>query len=143
MAVLDEATPERVDALRKLLKHPARRTPRAPLFAGWNLRLALEEPDPIWFFEVGEEPRNSIGLFDPGDASLAMVDGTSILSFGSDSCSQRINASLERARPLALENLMLSALPHAASDPRVGDIVLHRPDFDFVLRGLSAADAPG
>jgi protein-L-isoaspartate(D-aspartate) O-methyltransferase len=143
VAVLDEATPERVDALQRLLQLRATVTSRPALFAGWNLRLTLEEPDPICFFEVGEEPRNSIGIFDSRAASLALVDGGSILSFGGDSCRQRIIASLERARPLALESLVITALPEPALRSGDADAVLHRPNFDFALRGLSTTHREG
>jgi hypothetical protein len=135
VAELDDATTERSELLAALVDGPRRTTPAPPLVVGWNTRLALEEPDSVTFFDTGVKGHSAVGLFDAARRSLALLDGTSIISFGHDACRQRLVASLERARPCELESLGITALPHDPTARRDG-VVLPRPNFDLVITGL-------
>jgi hypothetical protein len=44
---------------------------------------------------------------------------------------------------LALESLVITALPEPALRSGDADAVLHRPNFDFALRGLSTTHREG
>jgi protein-L-isoaspartate(D-aspartate) O-methyltransferase len=135
VAELDDATTERSELLARLAEGPRQTAPAPPPVVGWNTRLALEEPDSVTFFDTGTKGHSAVGLFDAETGSLALVDGTSIIGFGEDTCRQRLVASLERARPCALESLGITALPHDPTAQRDG-VVLHRPNFDLVITGL-------
>jgi protein-L-isoaspartate(D-aspartate) O-methyltransferase len=137
LAVVPEATPERCDTLRALLAGSATRRVVAPrLVAGWNVRLVLEEPDPIHLFEIGgTTPRNAVGLFDPDQPSLALIEGESIISFGAETCLERVVDRLTTAEPFDLRELGITAAPSRPGHE--GAVLLRRPHFDFAVRGLS------
>ena len=103
IAVFDEATQARQEALEDLLSGvgSARATP--PLFAGWSARLALGIPDPICLFPaVPGSSRSATGLFDPDAQSLAVVVGETLYPFGDPSCGERLTAFLSEPNPLDL-----------------------------------------
>ena len=137
VAVFDEATPERSDVLRHLLQGSAVRLPGPALGAGWNLRLVLEEPDPIHLAERSIIGFGTTGLFDAGRGSLALVEGRTLVGFGGLSCLDRLEASLTRAVPFDLADLRIAAVPHGAGADHGADLVLSRPSFDLNLRGIS------
>ena len=138
LAVVPEATPERCDALRELLAGGVTRRVAAPrLVAGWNVRLVLEEPDPIHLFEVGgAPPRNAMGLFDPDRRSLALVEGESIISFGAETCLERVVDRLTTGGPFDLRELQITATPSRPG--RGGAALLRRPHIDLALSSRQA-----
>jgi protein-L-isoaspartate(D-aspartate) O-methyltransferase len=138
LAVLPDATQARCDALRALLASGVTRTATASgLVAGWNVRLVLEERDPIFLFEnASMAPRNLVGLFDADGGSLALVEDGSISGFGAASCFERIAARLASSEPLDLLALRITATPHGRDHHGEGDVVLSRPHFDLVVEGL-------
>ena len=142
LAALDDVTPARVAMLRTLLSGPVRRSPAPKLFAGWNLRLALEEPDPIYLVHTRTRWRSATGLFDASSGGVALLDGASLVAFGDHSCLERLVASLERARPLDLASLQITAVPHTAGSDRGVDVVLRRTNYDLVVRGLDTPPGP-
>jgi hypothetical protein len=137
LAVFRDATRERCDILRALLVGGVTRTAATPpLVAGWNVRLLLEDPDPIHLFEIGASPpRNAVGLFDAAQGSLALVEGASITSFGADTCLERIVARVAAREPLDLLALRITATPNRSSLHKEG-VVLRRPAFDLEIEGL-------
>jgi protein-L-isoaspartate(D-aspartate) O-methyltransferase len=134
LAVLPGATPERCDTLRALLAGGVVREVVAPqLVAGWNVRLVLEEPDPIHLFDIGSAPpRNAVGLFDPDRRSLALVEGESIISFGAETCLERVVDRLTTAEPFDLQELEITATPSRSGHDKKG-AVLCRPHFDLAV----------
>ena len=143
VAVFPDATQERGDLLRALLADGVTRTVAAPpLLAGWNVRLLLEEPDPIHLFEItNTPPRNAVGLFDAAQASLALVEGESITSFGADTCLERIAAGLTTGRPFDLRALRITATPNHLRSHKEGAVLLSRPAFDLAIEGLNSDTA--
>jgi protein-L-isoaspartate(D-aspartate) O-methyltransferase len=137
LAVFPDATRERCDLLRALLAGGVTRTAATPpLAAGWNVRLLLEDPDPIHLFEIGvSPPRNAVGLFDAAQRSLALVEDDAITSFGADTCLERIVACVTTREPLDLLALRITATPNRFSRHREG-VVLRRPSFDLAIEGL-------
>lgn len=139
LAVVPSATEERCATLRALLAGGVTRRATAPqLVAGWNVRLVLEEPDPIFLFEIGGiAPRNAVGLFDAGRRSLALVEGGSISEFGAPACLGRIAARVTASEPFDLPALRITATPHGCSGREEGGVVLSRSHFDLAIAGLS------
>jgi protein-L-isoaspartate(D-aspartate) O-methyltransferase len=138
VAAFPDATQERGDILRALLADGVNRTvPAPPLVAGWNVRLVLEEPDPIHLFAIGAPPpRNAVGLFDAARESLALVEGDSITSFGSDASLERIAARITTCEPLDLLTLRITATPNQPNHDKEGAVLLSRPAFDLAIEGL-------
>jgi len=138
LAVFPDVNRERGDVLRGLLAGGVTRGVAAPrLVAGWNVRLVLGEPDPIHLFEIGAAPpRNAVGLFDPVQRSLALVEGESISSFGADTCLERIDARLTTGDPFDLLALRITATPHRRNHHKEGVVLLRRPSFDLAIEGL-------
>ena len=134
-----DASRERADILRALLAGGVNRTvPSPPLVVGWNVRLVLEEPDPIHLFEIGATPpRNAVGLFDARQGSLALLEGGSITSFGADTCLGRIVARVTRGEAFDLPALRITATPHRLTHHKEGVVVLKRPLFDLAIEGLN------
>jgi hypothetical protein len=64
------------------------------------------------------------------------------VAFGDHSCLERLVASLERARPLDLASLQITAVPHTAGSDRGVDVVLRRTNYDLVVRGLDTPPGP-
>jgi protein-L-isoaspartate(D-aspartate) O-methyltransferase len=140
LAVFPDATGERCDLLRSLLVGGVTRTVTAPpLVAGWNVRLLLEDPDPVHLFEIGAStPRNAVGLFDAAQRSLALVEGDSITSFGADTCLERIVARVTTGEPFDLLALRITATPNRPIGHKDG-VVLRRPFFDLAIEGFEGA----
>jgi protein-L-isoaspartate(D-aspartate) O-methyltransferase len=138
VAAFPDATQERGDILRALLADGVNRTvPAPPLVAGWNVRLVLEEPDPIHLFAIGAAPpRNAVGLFDAARESLALVEGDSITSFGSDASLERIAARITTCEPFDLLTLRITAMPNQPNHDKEGVVLLSRPAFDLAIEGL-------
>ncbi len=136
VAVFDDASPGRADTLRALLRTPVTRVPTPPLVAGWNVRLALEEPDPITFIGKTAVWNGPTGLFNAERGSLAVVDGVSIHGFGDRDCLDRLVMHLEMSVPLASEDLRITAVSRDGVGRPRGDVVLARPNFDLVVSGL-------
>ena len=138
LAVFSDATGERSDLLRALLAGGVTRTVTTPpLAAGWNVRLLLEDPDPIHLFEIGvAPPRNAVGLYDGAQRSLALIEGDSITSFGADTCLERILTHVTAGEPLDLLALRITARPTRWGRHKEG-VVLRRPVFDLVIEGLA------
>ena len=124
IAIFDDASPDRVAALRTLIHAPVDAVPTPSLCAGWNMRLAFEEPDPITFIAKSAMWSGPTGLFNAEQGSLALVDGSSLLSFGDRECLDRLVMSLEMAVPFDLEALRISAVLHNPLDPAARR---HRP----------------
>jgi protein-L-isoaspartate(D-aspartate) O-methyltransferase len=139
LAVFPDATPERRDILQGLLAGGVTRTAAAPpLITGWNVRLVLEEPDPIYLFEVGAEPpRTAMGLFDSDRRSLALVEGATITSFGSGTCLERIVDCLSAAKAFDLLALRITATSNRPSHDKEDVVFLGRPSFTLAIEGLS------
>ena len=136
LAVVAEATPERCDTLRALLAGGVTRRMAAPrLVSGWNVRLVLEEPDPLHLFEIGgTSPRNAVGLFDSDQRSLALVEGESIVSFGAETCLERVVDRLTTGEPSDLRGLEITATPNLIDHESA--VLLRRPHFDLAVQGL-------
>jgi hypothetical protein len=134
LALFDDATEGRRAALTRLLREPA--TLRRPVttFPGWNLRLALEQPDPIWVITMVPPRRQALGLFDAGLPSLAVLEGESLWCFGHSSCGDRMAALLSAPVPLDLGDLRVNAVPHGSAGTAHGQTTISRPSFDFVVR---------
>jgi len=142
VAAFPDAARERCDVLRALLAGGVTRTvPTPPPVAGWNVRLVLEEPDPIHLFEIGAlPPRNAVGLFDAAQGSLALVEGGSITSFGADSCLERVAARITTGEPFDLVAQRITATPKQLShykEGKEGVVLLSRPAFDLAIEGLN------
>jgi protein-L-isoaspartate(D-aspartate) O-methyltransferase len=139
VAVFPDATRERADILRALLAGGVTRTvPAPPLVAGWNVRLLLEEPDPIHLFEIGAAPpRNAVGLFDAAQGSLALVEGESIVSFGAGTCLERLAGRITTDEPFDLLALRITATPNQLSHHKEGVVLLRRPAFDLAIEGVN------
>jgi protein-L-isoaspartate(D-aspartate) O-methyltransferase len=137
IAIFDDASPDRTDVLCGLLNGSAMAIPSPALFPGWNMRLVLEEPDPILLTDRAALGFGASGLFDSRRESLAFVDGRSILGFGDPSCLERVEASLRRSVPFDLSELNMSLVPHDVHGGREADVILDRPSFDLYLTGIS------
>jgi methyltransferase of FxLD system len=138
IAVFDEATPQRIEILRRLLEGSCVTRTTPTLFPGWNIRLALEEPDAIVFMRRSVGWFGATGLFDALRGSLALIDGVTSMGFGDPSSLERMFASLDRAVPFDLATLRITAVPHGTGGDEAGEVVLDRPSFDLQLEGLSA-----
>ena len=64
IAVFDDASDERVGMLERLLAETPSSSPAPPLVPGWNVRVALAEPDSIGFLGIGRKFRGAFGIFD-------------------------------------------------------------------------------
>jgi protein-L-isoaspartate(D-aspartate) O-methyltransferase len=133
IAVFDDASNERVKILERLLGELPSISPAPPLVPGWNVRVALGEPDSIVFFGVGGKSRSAFGLFDARHGSLSVVEGDRLISYGNPVCRQRLEKTLTSATSLdLLEELHIEAVPHSALE-RNGPIIT-RPSFDLMIR---------
>jgi protein-L-isoaspartate(D-aspartate) O-methyltransferase len=140
LAVLDEATEERVGRLRDVLAESATVDSTPSTFPGWNARLALEEPDPIVFTTLFPPLRTAFGLFDAELPSLAVLSGEAVWGCGDRSCRDRLLAFLSRRAPLDLAETCFFALPHGTAPPSVALTVIRRPSFDIVA--LQGSESP-
>ncbi len=132
IAAFEGATPERVGALRELLRTTPTVTD-APLPAiGWTARLAFSEPDPIEFASRAGPRHHAFGLFAPERRSLAVFEAGRILSFGSSDCADRLHARLPGLAPLRVEDLDIRTVRHPAP-PAPDAWLLERPTFDLVV----------
>jgi protein-L-isoaspartate(D-aspartate) O-methyltransferase len=133
MALFDEATDERVAVLRSLLGRPGSVRPAPPTFPGWNLRLVLENPDPICVITPFPPLRDATGLFDADLPSLAVIAGGLMHCFGHSSCGDRLEWLLSSPRTLDLSELSITAVAHGSGRPDGALAVMERPTFDFVV----------
>lgn len=138
IAVFDDASATRIGILEELLRRVPTVATAPPLSPGWNVRLSLEEPDPIGLYRLEGKFRGAFGLFDAGRGSLAMVEGEHLLGFGDPRCRERLEQALSSATPVdLLTDLGITVLPHPSAAP--GGIVLPRGDFDLVIQVDSPA----
>jgi protein-L-isoaspartate(D-aspartate) O-methyltransferase len=138
LAVLPDATRERCEILQALLARGVTRTVAAPpLIAGWNVRLVLQEPDPVYLFDIGAKtPRHAVGLFDAEQGSLALVEGDMISSFGADACLERIVEGVAAGPAFDLPALRITATSDRLHRHPEGVVRLGRPNCDLAITGL-------
>jgi protein-L-isoaspartate(D-aspartate) O-methyltransferase len=121
-------------ALEHLLAgEPVTRVIAAPQ-DGWFERLALDEPNAIqmWTMDAGR-PRERRGLLLTEHESLALLEGSELLSFGSAAASNELEASMRRLRGLEVSALFVEAFPpdHPASPH---NWLFQRPNFSYWVR---------
>jgi protein-L-isoaspartate(D-aspartate) O-methyltransferase len=145
IAVFDEASDGPQETLEELLSGVGSARAAPPLFVGWSPRLALDNPDSIWFFPaVPGLARFATGLFDPHVRSLAVVAGETIHWFGDPSCCERLTAFLSEPNPLDLADLQITAAPRASfTESVIGSARLVREHFDFVVTEARRRDNGG
>jgi protein-L-isoaspartate(D-aspartate) O-methyltransferase len=155
LALMDEATDARDAVLQSLLRRPGTVRPAPPSFAGWNLRVTLEEPDPICVITMFPPLRQAIGLFDAARHGLAVLEGESLLSYGDPSCGERLVSFLSAPRPLDLSALTITAVRHGSLSREAGgnggsggdgeDVlsVIARPSHDLVVSARRPTASPG
>ncbi len=80
------------------------------------------------------------GIFDPGQESLAVVEGwltskegNRILVFGVDTALPTLQESITSSPPFVLENVQIIAIPSTQSRHEDGGWVIRRPSFQFVV----------
>jgi protein-L-isoaspartate(D-aspartate) O-methyltransferase len=132
IAVLDNASADRVATLEHLLQENPSITLAPPQNEGWNVRLALEQPDPIAFAGMGGKFRRAVGLFDADECSLAVVEGEHLISFGDPRCRERLETILGRATPIQAGCLQIKAVPHEARSESSESLFV-RPSFDLIV----------
>jgi protein-L-isoaspartate(D-aspartate) O-methyltransferase len=133
MAGFEDATPERLELLRTLLRSSptVSAVPLPP--PGWTLRLALDEPDVIELTSRTGRRHHAMGVFCPNDPSVAVFEAGRIVAFGAPAGAERLRAALAGLRPLRIDDLDIRAVPHPA---RAADDawLLERPHLDLVVR---------
>jgi protein-L-isoaspartate(D-aspartate) O-methyltransferase len=135
IVVLDDASPERVSTLERLLREPPSITSAPHLRPGWNVRLALGQADSIAFAGLSAKSRLAMGLFEASEDGLAVVEGEHVVSFGDPRCRERLVTALMEATPIQTGNLRITAIPHQA---RPGPSrPLMRPSFDLVVEEVA------
>ncbi len=107
--------------------------PAPDLSAGWFLPIALEEPGAITFSQWRECERWAAGLFDPAHRSLAVVEGTRILTFGGESARVRLTDRLAQFRRVDTRALLVDAAPTTCVEESQSPWVLTREQFRFCL----------
>jgi protein-L-isoaspartate(D-aspartate) O-methyltransferase len=131
LAYFDDATEDRTTAVFDLLKEPVPvRLPSSP-FAGWNVRLALQESGPICFTRMHPPLGFALGLFDPDLPSLAVLYGDSVYSYGQPDCGDRLVAFLSTPEPLDIADLTMVVTPHGTVRTQTDSVCISRPSFDL------------
>ncbi len=140
LGAFDEVSPENIAILSELLATTPRIEPAPILPQGWFRRLVLEVPNAIGFAHQGNWRHVIVGIFDPGQRSLAVVEGslsdaeeTRILVFGSETALRPLRESIVSSRPFVLENVQITAIPSAQSFQEDGTLVICRPSFQFAI----------
>jgi hypothetical protein len=75
-----------------------------------------------------------VGLFDSDRRSLALVEGESIVSFGAETCLERVVDRLTTGEPSDLRGLEITATPNLIDHESA--VLLRRPHFDLAVQGL-------
>jgi protein-L-isoaspartate(D-aspartate) O-methyltransferase len=131
LAYFDDATEDRTAAVLDLLKEPISvRLPSSP-FAGWNVRLALQESGPICFTRMHPPLGSALGLLDRDLSSLAVLYGDSVYSYGQPDCGDRLVAFLSTPEPIDLADLAMEATPHGTVPSQTGSVCISRPCCDL------------
>jgi protein-L-isoaspartate(D-aspartate) O-methyltransferase len=134
-ATIVDAQPNRVRQLIDLVSGPAASQPVPPLARWWFGRLALEEPGAIHLVAMADWRHRAWGVFDPEATGLSVVDGDSLISYGSPGARNRLLAFLDTCRPLDLGDLAIEAVP-VAEAVSSGAVVLNRPNHRLLVREL-------
>jgi protein-L-isoaspartate(D-aspartate) O-methyltransferase len=131
LAVFEEATEERITSVLDLLNKPGSLWPAPSPCAGWNVRLTLEERDPICFATMLPPLRFAVGFFDPDPPGLAVLYDNSVHSYGYPRCRERLLAFLSTPRPLDVADLTIIASRQGA--PRLSEaaVRISRPSIDL------------
>jgi protein-L-isoaspartate(D-aspartate) O-methyltransferase len=140
IAVLDDASADRVTALERLVRETPVVTPVPPSKPGWNVRIALGQSDSIAFAGLSGQLRRAVGLFDVDENSLAVVEGEHVVSFGGPACRERLVRLLHESDPIDAGALRINAIPHRSPPERSGDeqrgpsgLLIERPSFDLLI----------
>jgi protein-L-isoaspartate(D-aspartate) O-methyltransferase len=140
IAVLDDASADRVTGLEDLLRETPSVTPAPQLSPGWNVRLALDQPDAIAFAGLSGKFRLAAGLFYMDEPSLAVVEGEHVVSFGEPGGRERLVTTLRTATPIDTRDLRIKAVPHQAEHAASRSLIV-RPSFDLVIDETQQPDA--
>lgn len=108
---------------------------------GWFPRFALDVPG-AFLFVRDIDKRPSVGLCDPRDRSLALLDDDRIVAFGGEAARAALQAYLPRARPLNVNDLLIWALPLHQPAEDAGAWVLDRPGFRLLVRERARPPGP-
>ena len=145
---LDEASPDRVDALVALLDSDSSAQRLPALEHGWFTLIALREPDAVHLFAEGSAgPLIRSGILQTSPPGLAVVETSPgapdvLRSFGSDEARQRLVDLLRRVPAVDPAELAISAIPapaEVADEDALAKVV--RPNFTFVVRHAGGASA--
>jgi protein-L-isoaspartate(D-aspartate) O-methyltransferase len=132
--------PGDVERLAALVGGPSRREPAPAFPAAWFAQLAMRERDAIQLVRNDGAMRVAWGLFtagaDPELDSLAVVEGSSLLVYGTDSARDRLLAVTSDYAPFSIAKMSIDALPIAAAPPS-HSVVLCRRHHQFVLHGIT------
>ena len=141
---LDEASPDRVDALAALLQTESSLHPAPPLEWGWFTGIALGEADAINLF--AEEPSGSVircGILQVSPPGLAVVETAApaanrIRAFGDEAPLRRLLDLLDRSPAIDPADLAITAFPSAGEVDDDGALAtLVRPNFTVVVRRVA------
>jgi protein-L-isoaspartate(D-aspartate) O-methyltransferase len=136
IAVLDNASADRVTALERLLREKPFVTAAPPLSPGWHVRFALDHPDSIAFTGLSGKFRMAIGLFDADEDSLAVVEGEHVVSCGTPACREQLLTTLATTAPIDAGDLRITAVPHGASQETLSERSerrIVRPSYDLIV----------
>ncbi len=134
LAFFDEATEDRVDLVVNLLNEPGSRQPAPPSFAGWNVRLAIEESCSICFTTMLPPLRFALGLLDADRPGLAVLHGDSIYSYGEPACRDRLLAFLSTSHPFDISDLTIQVVPHGTAKAPTDLVCISRPSCDLWIQ---------
>lgn len=139
LAFFDEATEDRIALVVKLLNEPGSLQPAPPPFAGWNVRLAIEESGPICFTTMLPPLRYALGLFDANHPGLAVLHGDSIYSYGQPACRDRLLTFLSTYQPLDISDLTILVVAHGTAIATTDSVCISRPSFDLWIQSSAGA----
>lgn len=135
VASIDMIGQKDLEVLHDLLSSEPSREQAPAIPARWFLRLAIEEPQAISLQGRDDWRKHAFGVFLPLARSLALISGGELQSFGSDEARERLEYHLQRARPLDLRRISITAYPTAKWRASAsGAWILERPNFVIVLQ---------
>jgi protein-L-isoaspartate(D-aspartate) O-methyltransferase len=139
LAFFEEATEDRVELVVNLLNEPGSLQPAPPPFAGWNIRLAIEESGPICFTTMLPPLRYALGLLDASRPGLAVLHGDSVYSYGQPACRDRLLTFLSTSKPLDISDLTIHLVPHGTAIVPTNVVCISRPSFDLWIQNTGSS----
>ncbi len=136
-ACLEGPTEREIAVLSHLLRQPARVIPAPALDDGWFMRIAFEERGAIRLFALEDWRHEACGLFDGSATGLALVDGTTILSYGDPGCLRRLIDRLRDHAPMDMSALRIEAAPIDEPVEADTDLAVMRRDFWYRIRAAA------